>query len=385
MDKKLIDILFSLLRFEVIEAPLCTDIKEGVTAESLPALFQLAKKHDLAHLIGDALDKNGLLNEGTEVKKRFLRERNMAVYRCEQLQYELDCICETLQEAKIPFIPLKGAVLRPLYPAPWMRTSCDIDVLVEEENLKRAIAILEEKLQYNCTKIDQHDAQIFAENGTHIELHFSLLESGSKPAVEGVLSRVWECADKQQVHCVMPDALLYTYIISHMAKHIKFGGCGIRAFVDVWILNHKVSFDKVERERLLCQAGLLSFSQAIERLANAWMEGEVPEATSASLAEYILTGGVYGTFTNKVAVQQIQKKSGVAYLWFRMVPSYKQMKFKYPNLQKCPILYPFYIVKRWLLLLNKKKRALALQEFDQTVYQDEKQENIAKLINDLDL
>ena len=45
------------------------EIKNLITLERLPALFKLAKQHDLAHLVGDALDKNGFLPENTEALK----------------------------------------------------------------------------------------------------------------------------------------------------------------------------------------------------------------------------------------------------------------------------------------------------------------------------
>ena len=81
MQRKAEKIFFALLRFEINGDELCDEVKDLITLEMLPALFKLSKRHDLAHLIGDALDKNGLLPDGTEAKKHFLQERNMAVYR----------------------------------------------------------------------------------------------------------------------------------------------------------------------------------------------------------------------------------------------------------------------------------------------------------------
>ena len=127
MQRTVEKVFFALIRFEIKGDELCDEIKNLLTPEMLPALFKLSKRHDLAHLIGDALDKNGLLPDETEAKKRFLQERNMAVFRIEQLQYEFEQICQTLEETKIPFLPLKGSVLRGYYPESWMRTSCDID------------------------------------------------------------------------------------------------------------------------------------------------------------------------------------------------------------------------------------------------------------------
>ncbi len=384
MEQSVIDVFFALLRFEIKGMRLCENVKNNITAETLTELYKMAKRHDLAHLIGDALDKNGLLPEESEAKKRFFQERNIAVYRCEQLRYELGCICDTLEKVNIPFIPLKGSVLRPLYPEPWMRTSCDIDVLVKEADLEAAISVLEEKLQYKCTEIGQHDAQIFSKSGVHIELHYSLLESGSKMATKSVLNGVWESVDKTKVHCTMPDELLYCYLMSHIAKHIKFGGCGIRPFIDIWILNNQVSFNAKEREQLLKKADLWVLSQAIEKLASVWLDGERSDELSIKLEQYILTGGIYGTFENKVAAQRTRKKSKIAYLLSRIFLPYHQMKFKYTILQKHPILYPFYIIKRCFLLLKKDKRKLALREVEQTVHGGQKQ-HVAKLLSDLDI
>ena len=95
--------------------------------EELAALYKLSKAHDLAHLVGDALIKNKLISNA-EIKSKFEKQLMTAVYRYEQINYELNCLRKVLNEAQIPFLPLKGSVLRRYYPEPWMRTSCDIDL-----------------------------------------------------------------------------------------------------------------------------------------------------------------------------------------------------------------------------------------------------------------
>ena len=387
MDKELIKILFALLRFEISEAELCETDKNLIKEEVLPTLYKLSKKHDLAHLAADALDETSLFCGDEEIKKRFLQERNMAVYRYEQLQYELDCVCDVFEKVKIPFVPLKGSIVRKYYPKPWMRTSCDIDVLIQEENLGIAIKTLEETLSYQCTAVGQHDAQIYAPNGVHIELHYSLLESGSNDAIKEVFESLWEKIEQgSSYHCKLPDPLFYCYHISHIAKHLKYGGCGVRAILDTWILNNKLSFDKKKREDLLQGANLLPLAKAVEKLSRVWFSGEEADETSETLGEYILIGGTYGSFKNKVAAQQSRKKNKISYLLSRLFLPYSQMKYQYPRLQKCPILYPFYIVKRWFLLLKKDKRNLAKRELEQTVRGDEnEQKKVSKLLKDLGL
>ena len=115
LREKIIDNLFKLLRFEM-NGELFRDEKIVVEPDVLPLLFKFSKRHDLAHLAGDALDKNGLLPEDSEAQKRFLNERNLAVMRYEQKRYEFTQICSALEKAKIPFMPLKGAIIQDLYP-----------------------------------------------------------------------------------------------------------------------------------------------------------------------------------------------------------------------------------------------------------------------------
>ena len=71
-----------------------------------------------------------------------------AVFRYEQLNYENERICMALEKAQIPFIPLKGSIIRKYYPESWMRTSCDVDVLVHEEDAEKAVDVLVKEYGY---------------------------------------------------------------------------------------------------------------------------------------------------------------------------------------------------------------------------------------------
>ena len=93
-----------------------------LTDEELVKLYKLSKSHDLAHLVGDALIKNDLIGND-EIKAKYQKQVMIAIYRYEKINYELNRLRSALNEAQIPFIPLKGSVLRQYYPEPWMRTS----------------------------------------------------------------------------------------------------------------------------------------------------------------------------------------------------------------------------------------------------------------------
>lgn len=384
MQRMIEKAFFALLCFEINGEELEDELNNLITPEILPALFKLAKRHDLAHLIGDALDKNGLLEEGSEAQKRFLRERNMAVYRYEQIQYEFEQICDALVKAEIAFIPLKGSVIRPLYPEPWMRTSCDIDILVKEENLSAAIEALGQRLNYRYESTGNHDAHLFAESGVHLELHYKLNPNDEQ--WNAVLTDIWEHVQNAETyHCFLTQEMFYFYHVAHMAGHFKVGGCGVRSFIDLYLLRQHNRYNQETLSELLNKGGLTAFNNAMCAVSKCWFEnGEKTDLVKA-IENYVLYAGMYGDMKNRVAVAKA-KKGGGKLLWSRIFMPYKSLKYQYPKLQKWPILYPFYTIKRWLNLLKKDSRERSLKEWKETTSGDaEKQQRIAKLLEELAL
>ena len=378
---------FALLRFEINGTQPSDDVKNAITPEILPILFQLSKRHDLVHLVGDALDKMGLLPEGTKAREHFLQERYLALYRYEQLRHELEQICDTLERARIPFIPLKGSVLRQYYPEPWMRTSCDIDVLVDKSNFENAKQILVCDLRYRVQEIDSsHDVSLYAPSGVHLELHHSLVEQDRAQDSDAILQNVWEnVVESTSYQKAMTDEMFYFYHIAHMVKHFEIGGCGVRPFLDIYFLQQRGCCSQA-CERLLQRGGLLTFARAAEEAANVWIGGVAQTQLSKDIQDYILYAGMYADTKNRVAVQHAKKGGRFKYLWSRVLLPYGQLALQYPTLEKRKYLLPFYQVKRWLrLLLGRDAKNVSRQLRANVSAQDDRKERVAKLLKDLDL
>ena len=146
----LAETLFKLIRNEIFGEEITVE-KEKFSSDVLRDLYKLSKSHDVAHLLSDAIIKNGLMDTDCSVYKLFIKQQQLAVSRYERINYELKSLTEIFEKEKIPFMPLKGSVLRKFYPEPWMRTSCDIDILINEENLERATDALVNKYGYEKT------------------------------------------------------------------------------------------------------------------------------------------------------------------------------------------------------------------------------------------
>lgn len=370
-----------------------------VSARFLIEVYKLSKAHDVAHLVGDALNKSGVFenlpadideNERaaiSKVKEKFDEQIFTAVYRYENINYELERLKETLEEAEIPFIPLKGSVIRKYYPEPWLRTSCDIDILVKEADADKAAEYLQTQLQYGVDRKGQHDVSMFTASNVHVELHFKLLDSDFKQVKD--LIDVWsgdEISLLSDSEYQMSKELFLLYHIYHMAKHFVHGGCGIKPFIDLWIIKNKVGFDEEKAQKMLQESGLLAFFERSTDLVNVWFEGKEHSEITQEMEDYILQGGVYGTLKQNLAMSQNKKGGKFRHLMSRIFLSYKDMAVYYPSLKKCPILFPFYQVRRWCRILFCGGRKAAMNEIKVNKnITTEEQERAKKLLEELNL
>ena len=144
--------LLSLLRSEVMgeAAEISADF------ELISAVMQMAKKQDLLHVIASALLRSEIFESEAAradekvraMKSACERAQMMGIYRHTTLMHAQGEILRIFSEEKIPHVPLKGAVMREYYPEPWHRSSCDIDILVHEEDLDRACSALADRAGY---------------------------------------------------------------------------------------------------------------------------------------------------------------------------------------------------------------------------------------------
>lgn len=350
--------LCSLLR-----SVICQDISlepMSLSQEEFDALLKLARRHEVQPIAAYGLLLTGGLTVEQELQCRKLVYQIM-MYQ-ERMDQELRRTCELLETARIDYMPLKGAVIRSLYPEPWLRTSGDIDILVKDAK-KAAEFLVKHGYQYRRESL--HDILVESPCGIKIELHFQLIETD--PQVNTVLERIWEYANPRQESChyEMEPEMFYLYHIAHMAKHMVNGGCscGIRFFVDLHLINRKVPMDKQKIEALLLASELATFEEQAKRLSQIWFEDRQQESLALELERFVLNGGIFESKENKLKLTRIRAGDSVRFLLLRIFWPYDQMKILYPVLRKHPILLPVCWCVRWIrLLLTRKKFHSALQE-----------------------
>ena len=348
VQKLLIEILFAVVN----QQESSPEIAKKVTPDIILPVCRLAKKHDLAHVVSKFIYQNQIEID-SELKARLTKEELTSVYRYERMKFTLDEICSAFDNAKIAYVPLKGSVLRPYYPYESMRTSCDIDILIHESDLKKAIDSLEEK-GYRCGERTYHDVSLFSPSEIHLELHFSIQEN--MDALDSVLKDAWNYVELAQGsrYNFTPEFFVF-HMYSHMAYHFLSGGCGIRSLLDIWVVEQKMNTNYTVAEKLLKKAGIYTFASQMSKIANECFTLNERDEFSDLVLKYIFSGGVYGNKQNHIAVKKSKKTSSIGYVLGRIFMPYKAMAMKYPVLRKCPILLPIFWVVRCFSVIFKGK------------------------------
>lgn len=383
---ELYNLMVSLVRYYIFDIELDASTKKMLYQEViLQQLLLISKKHDLTHIVGAALEKANVLPKGTQTKDAFVNAQVMSIYRSHRLIYELNAICSVFEENRIDFIPLKGSVLRDYYKEPWMRTSCDIDILIHECDLDKSISVLKKKLQYyGDGRKGSHDVALFSKSNVCIELHYKFHEDCIK------LDDVWNnsiLADNTNYKHIMNNEMFYCYHIAHMAKHFGYGGCGIRWFLDIKILRDRFSYNVQEINKTLGAGNLCTFAQVAEELSDIWFAGNSAKSDLAiKMQDYVFQSGEYGNLENMVVIHQQKQGGKIKYAISRIFLPYNIMIFHYPSIEGKKILLPIYNIRRWFKLLFKGgvKRSLRELVVNYNISKD-KFDEVNNLIRELDL
>ena len=358
-------------------------IDDNITINDQEAemLYELAKLHDLAHLVCYSIERNSIVLNNVKVAKKFKKQLMLSVVRYERQNSALEQIKKIFNENEIKFIPLKGAVIRGFYPEPWMRTGSDVDILVCHNDIKRAQDLLMEKSGYSLVSVGNHDVSLFSPDGVHIELHFSLSDIRND---DEYLENVWKFAkqkDSDLFEYCLTDDMFYHYHIYHMAKHFLNGGCGIKPFLDICVMkkHFETNFKRMVDESTFCK-----FANKMEEQSDIWFESANHTEMSDKIQEYIVSGGVYGSTQNKQAMKKNSKKTVISYYLSRIWLPFSILKLQYPVLEKNVWLLPFYQFKRWFCISFNAKKYIK-NEFAPVKVEQERTTFVSELKKELGL
>ena len=213
--------------------------------------------------------------------------------------------------------------------------------------------------------------------------------SGGDSDLERLLESVWNYAStKNESSCLyeMTDEMYYLYHIAHMAKHFTAGGCGIKPFIDLWLLENFNNENSLKREELLKKGNLLKFARGVKKTSEIWLGNKEHDVSTQLIENYILNGGTYGICSNAITLNQQKIGSKFKYLLSRIFLPYQSLKRLYPILEKHRWLMPIMQVARWFRTIRNGRFEHSLNEIKHSVSTtDGQRESMKKLLEDLGL
>lgn len=322
---------------------------EGMDAKKL---FELADKHSVAIMIYPAV-KNMELSQ--DAKALFEKNKNRMVARTTRQTIEAERVTAKLEENSIKYILLKGSHIRRLYPADYLRTFGDIDLYLSETDRKKAVPIMRD-LGYSLTNVtDYHDE--YEKGNFHIfELHSHILSPASPYCgiFENPFSKSVACNGSEYCY-ELNNEYFYLHLFLHLHKHFSTTGCGIRLFADLLVFESQVkNFDKSFVEKALKDCGLWDFYLTVNKLMDYFFYGKPADESTKAIAEYIFDNEANGLYKYHVASLSFFGK--LKYFMKNWFPSAKDLSFRYPVLNKAPVLLPVCWVRRifYSLFFNRK-------------------------------
>jgi len=328
---------------------------QRVAEMDLETLYQAADRHLLTGITAMALERAGVKNEA------FTQAKGKSIRKVAAFDVERAAVLEALEKAGIWYAPLKGCVLKELYPQIGMRQMADNDIFCDASRTPDIKSIME-RLGFATDQTygrSIHD-HYFKPPICNFEMHRMLFGAGHDQRLidyyHNVKSRLLPDEGRNYGYH-FSDEDFYVYMIAHEYKHYSGGGTGLRSLLDayVYIRRKGESMDWPYVAGELEKLGISEFEAQNRSLAQHLFDREPLTEADEKMLDYILSSGTYGTWANR-ARNQIARKGRAGYLISRTFLPLKTMQTLYPILDTVPLLLPICWVLRLVTATITKPR-----------------------------
>lgn len=374
--------------------------KERIKKMNLFNIYKFSKAHSITAIVYNALEVSGIISDNEDMTVECIKmlsqwkhDRDRVIFINTHMDIEREKILGFMEQKGIWYVPLKGIILRHLYPSTEMRQMGDNDILYDKKYQEDLYEfMLANKYEAEEYKESNHDTYI-KRPMYNFEMHTSLFNDKNTGVwnnyYNDIIKRLVKDEDKQYGYH-FTDEDFYIYLIIHMMKHFDEGGIGIRAMIDCYLYikeyNYKLDWSYINSE--LETLGISDFEKKIKVLSSKMFsnidglqKAEI-SADEAALLKYIFYSGTYGGQASKI-IYNVAKlnsenkkpnKKGwkIKYLWKRVFPEKEFMMRYYPTAYKYKVLIPFVYVQRIFKGIFQKKRHGYLKQELKTVLKQEK-------------
>ncbi len=367
-------VFLSLLRGYV-----CGQKLNALPTADWQALYDLAQSHNVTGLVGRILADLPADHRPPEaLAVAFRQAMGQTLMAYEKRMAAVQVMEQTLTDAHIPYLMVKGACTAAAYPDPSLRTSGDTDIVLTPDNQQKAVRTLEQR--GFAKKVTHDDVVMLTLRGFEFELHTRLesINDGSRALLANPFAPEVAYNKSKNIWVLQPVFAVY-YTVLHLLHHIKTGGAGVRMLLDTDLLLRKDPALAPKVLELAARSGLARSFGCILALCKQWLDTPLPCSVPAldtdtveKFAAVILGGGVFGHGNgNTGAVFLARQKAAngsktpftrLAALFRYCFPKADYMAYQFPYLIRRPWLLPFAYLHRFChgLFRNRTHSAAAL-------------------------
>lgn len=351
---------------------------ERVTLSEPPdmdGLLKVAGKHKIGALMYYALLSGGYDAEPVTGQLFFHCCRYIVVSEGQTAM--LSRLFAAFEERGIDYLPLKGVLLKELYPKPEMRRMGDADILFRREQHDTIKEVLTE-MGFTFDYETDHEV-VWKHPQLLLEMHKRIVPRRDVDLYH-YFGNGWAHAaadaDGSCRYQFTPE-MQFVSLFVHLVKHYRGGGIGLSHMIDLWVFRrHHPELDEAAIRAELDKMYLGEFYANVWETLQVWFEGAEATEKTDFITNVIFENGVYGTrerahlsYVAKAGHGEKAHKNSYLAKWVCLVfPPKSALQTKYPILRRHGWLLPAVWVVRWVdtLLFHRKRIAQRNMDIQRT-------------------
>ncbi len=334
-----------------------------VAEMELDKVYKTSAKHSLSALTAHALSRAGakIPSEWAEKQVKTLRKNIL-------FDNEREKILCFMEENGIWHMPLKGIIIKDMYPVFGVREMADNDILYDKTRQKDVLAFMQAN-GYEAASIGKcHHDTYYKEPIYNFELHTVLFAPSNVrffEYYENVKERLLPDDGKTFAYH-FSDEDFYIHITAHEYKHFSVSGTGLRSLLDRYVyISRKKELDFAYIEGECEKLGIADFERESRALClKVFSQKELPELDEKErdMLECYLLSTTYGTlekmYRHRLSANGgvIDKKAKRRYFISRVFPDAEFYREYSPLAYKYKVLIPFVWFKRLVLAAVKRRK-----------------------------
>ena len=326
--------------------------KSRLNQMNMEQLYTSAKFHTLTGITAYALESAGIQEDKRRTAKEKASRKNIF------LDIERKKLFSFCENKGIWYMPLKGSVLKEMYPDFSMRQMADNDILFDPEFQPEIKKYFEDNgycvKSYNIGNHDVYEKPPVLNFEMHTSLFGKTSSEEIKEYYENTKEKLVKDSDNNYGYH-FSDEDFYIFIIAHEYKHYSISGTGLRSLLDRYVylqakqdtMDWSYIYDECRK------LGISDFEEKSRKLSLKVLGNNFAELSEEDklMLEYYLKSGTYGTVEQSTQrkLEKISEETGtdsrikvrVKYIWQRIFPPMEVYEFCFPFLSRHKILLPF--------------------------------------------